>query len=307
MSAHHDLVSSFIPLETSLRGKLRRQPRVNGGMQRLGFNTAEFDWISEVADYLTEKKFTDAPLPLETLHTRLSEENKKWIPDNPVNFEHECAHRPSFQHLYERFIRHLGHNVFKRDFLFERTPILRFNFVGDMPDRFRSPSGRVLCYHSDTLFGDPFEGINCWLPLTRCYGTNAMAWADLEKSIPILERFSSGVEFDLDTYNEQGRQRFFESLCADRAWEDEVVNQCSPLEGTYGELTVFDPRCVHGTMENDSPATRVSMDFRLLFVDDEEALHAHWSKRDKAIPVESSDNLSFRRGAFYDERSAFEL
>lgn len=307
MNEMADVINPFIPLETSLEGKLHRNARIKDGIQRISYDTGRFDWLGELAAYIREKEFTDAPIPLETLHSRIAIDQQKWIPDNAVNHEHECARRPSFQKLYEEFIRYLSREVLKRDFLFEKTPILRFNFVGDMPDRFRSPSGRVLCYHSDTLFGDPFEGINCWLPLTRCYGSNTMAWANLERSISMLDKFSSEIDYDLDIYNEQGRKLFFEGLCQDLAWEEEVIDQCHPLEGEYGEVVLFDPRCVHGTMENKTPTTRVSMDFRLLFIDDEEALQRHWNSMNKSIPVESSDNLSFHRGAFYDERSAFEL
>ncbi len=58
-------------------------------------------------------------------------------------------------------------------------------------------------------------------------------------------------------------------------------------------------------MENLTDSTRVSMDFRLLFLDDAEALEQHW--KSTATPVDSADGLSIIRGEFYDTRSAFEL
>jgi hypothetical protein len=295
----------FAPIKKTVREQLHRRSRIEGGSTRITYPTERFDLRSEIVEYIKDSGFTDQPMPLEQLHTRVPLKDQKWPPHNLVNKNNECTNRPSFKIEYEKLIKYLAREVLQRDFLFEKTPLVRLNFSGAMLDRFRAADGRNLSYHSDTLFSDSFEGLSCWMPLTECFGSNAMAWAELEDGISILDQFSRDFDYDDKIYYSEGRKRFFDKLCNDKPWQEQVIRQCSPLEINYGEIMMFDQRCVHGTMENFTNSTRVSMDFRLLLLDDAEALEQHW--KSTAPPVDSADGLSIIRGEFYDTRSAFEL
>lgn len=90
---------------------------------------------------------------------------------------------------------------------------MRINFHG---------SKAVLCFHSDSEYGQTPEGVNLWLPVTKVWGTNSMY-----------------LESDVGRADFAPLQLEYGQACIFRG----------------GEL-------VHGTVDNDSGSTRISYDIR---------------------------------------------
>jgi hypothetical protein len=288
---------------SGLRDKLHRPPRLEGGVMRMRYPSDQLDVRGEAAGHVLDGGFTDQPLPFEDLHLRVGTEHKISSPSNALDNDDICQTRPSFRAVYERLVRYMA-EVLGCDFLFESTPNLRFHFPARLPDRYRGHDGRLLAYHSDTFFADPFEQINCWVPLSRCGGTNSMGFASLADGIDILDEFCRDFDYEEQVYVTEGRTRFFEKLRDDLDYQRRVIEKCPPLEADIGELILFDQRCVHGTLENTSSVTRVSLDFRILLLDDAEAIERHYRSLGRTLPIEGVENVPIGRGGFYDARSA---
>lgn len=172
---------------------------------------------------------------------------------------------PEVLRVYHGFIKHLSDAFFGEDLVFEATPQLRFHFPVPARDTHRRSDGRLACQHSDIMFGDYFEQINCWLPITACKGTNALEIAGFAASVGLIEEFVSARRLDLAGLYES-RELFFDELNRNDGFHEKVSQACRPVEANYGEALLFDSRCLHGTAENVEQETRVSIDFRVLTV-----------------------------------------
>ena len=95
--------------------------------------------------------------------------------------------------------------------------------------------------HSDCWSGDsPFQ-VNFWIPLTRAFETNGMFILPEDKSFQIFEKIRSGYKFD-----EQSRpdMKYF-------------------VTTEPGYAVVFNPTLFHGSVENETNATRISLNVRV--------------------------------------------
>jgi ectoine hydroxylase-related dioxygenase (phytanoyl-CoA dioxygenase family) len=178
---------------------------------------------------------------------------------------------------------------------------LRFYFPGFTLDGYRSPDGLALSHHCDIMFGDPFEEINCWMPLGRCKATNSLQLHSqgLSHSVSLLRKFAETIDFDFSRFWES-RDLFFLYLCSNTEFRSEVLASCRPMEMHYGEVLLFDPRLIHGTLDNEENETRVSIDFRLL------PLSAYWAERARG-PRHPRGGSRRLRGHYWHALSAFEL
>lgn len=288
-----------------LRQALQRPSPFPGGFHRVAYPTDRFDLRAAAAQHVAVRDYTETPLPLDDLHLRVPQE-AQLTEEGPLGAVSTNVNDtvPSLAHAYRGLIRYLAREVLGFDVVFEKNPFLRFHFPVRMPERYRSAQGTILAHHSDTMLGDYFEQINCWLPLSNCYGTNTLQCATLGTSVEILSDFAAELGFDAEAYA-TSRQRFFEKLLADEALQERVLQSCSPLETNYGEVVMFDPRIVHGTAENIENGTRVSIDFRLLPLDVYEAYARHFAESGQEPP--EFDGMQLLKGGYYDERTAFEL
>jgi hypothetical protein len=287
-----------------LNRALHRPPLYPGGMRRLQFDPDRFGWREAVAEYVMSRGGADA-LPLEELHRRLPLADQLPV-DGEMNRLSTLVldATPSLVTAYHAFVRYLAFEILGCDVLFERTPPLRFHFPVPLPERFRARSGRHLAHHSDTLFGQYFEEINFWLPLTSARGTSTIQMASFAESTRQLERVGAAVDHDFCRYRD-ARRLYFELLDGDEALQEQLLAECGPVEVRYGELLTWDARMVHGTAENREDATRVSIDFRLIPVATYEALMEQF-RQDGNTPPEVDGEMPVR-GDFYDARNASEV
>ncbi len=261
--------------------------RVQGTpIKTYGFSTTRYPLADLVIGLLTEKGFLSAADAgrlgdLTQLH--------RFLPRDAMAVDRSDTNAvsraffdtsPAFEDAYRRLIRDVVvGEVVHADCLFQRTPTMRFHFPHQDGCTWHP---RV---HTDLMLGHPPQEINLWLPLGRTEGTSAMRLASLEPSLALLE----AIDFDYDRLAQAGQND------ADfrRRWND----VSAPVELAYGEFIAFDPRCIHATQYNVSPLTRVSLDFRVIPVEDYETMR---------LPYRGTGRrrMAFARGAYYHEESA---
>ena len=112
-----------------------------------------------------------------------------------------------------------------------------------------------------------------------------MCIAGMTPSIELIE------EFDYDFARFAAAVQVDETVAARCA----TISQSVDLD--YGEFLVFDPRCLHATQFNQSELTRISLDFRVLPLEDYENIRYPYRGTGRR-------RLEFKRGAYYDERDS---
>ena len=190
---------------------------------------------------------------------------------------------PAFIDAYERLINDvLVDQIVGADCLFQRTPTIRFHFP-NQDGCFWHP--RI---HNDLMLGHPPQEINVWLPLGRTQGTSGMRIADLAASVALIEE----VDHDYAVLARKGQH--------DPDFRRRYKAASVPVELAYGEFIVFDPRCIHAPQYNVSDLTRVSLDFRIIPVEDYDAMRLAYRGTGKR-------RMPFARGAYYHDQSAAAL
>ena len=176
----------------------------------------------------------------------------------------------SFYRLDDGFLAHyrdliafLAREVLNTDFLFQSSPVVRFHFPARFPHALRSATGRGQQLHSDLLGGHPKTMVNGWLALTATSGGNALHLSSRAAGIAILTRFAELAALDEVRYR-ASLSDFYSLVGRDPAFADLVEEACPAIAMAPGDVVLFDPRCVHGGVENHEATTRVSIDFRLL-------------------------------------------
>lgn len=270
------------------------------GIRDVPYETEVHDFAGSITRLLLEKGLIEEPVSLDLVHRHVA-------PDAVVVDEHGLNGLTrafydtdaAFEDLYLRFVKHLVGDVLGFDCIYQRQPTVRFHCPGAFPDIYKSAEGRMLGYHSDTMLGHPFEEINVWLPATDCYGTNAMVLSSLSDGRELLEPFLADLGGDADTYHSRSRPMWLEKLRSDTDYVRQVVERCPPYPMSYGSVLLFDPRCMHGTDENREVHTRISLDFRLIPVEAEEAMTREYVGTGRS-------KRKFARGDVYAEKSALE-
>jgi hypothetical protein len=285
----------------ALRALLTREPVIPGGIRRVPYATDLIDIRGRVAEALRDNGVIEEPLPFEEFHRRVRPD--RLLPLQELDGAPSVQAHPAVREAYHRLVSFVARDVLGFDVVFEANPFIRFHVPAPMPLRYRGRNGRLLAHHNDILVGDPFEQVNCWLPLTRCRGTAAFHMSTLERSTPLLLRFAAARGLDATTFI-GSRALFYEMLATDEAFQEEVVAACVPLESDYGEVVVFDARVLHATTENTEDLTRISIDFRLVPLPAYDRRAAGLAQGATSPPP---GGIAPLRGAFYDARTAFEL
>ena len=288
-----------------LKQDLRKPPLFRQGFFRAAYPVKRMNLRAEATKHIVKQGFINRPVPLEELHLHVRKEDQlaQRVPLNAVVLS--ILEPPSgYMKAYHRLLKYMAQEIFKFDFVFEQIPVTRFHFPVRYSDQYRTKEGNLMLHHSDMFIGDVSDQINCWLPLTKCYGTNSLQLASLPDSIKILHRFCRDFDYHLSTFR-NSRELFFQKSVSDLDFQATVVQSCSPLNAEFGEVYFFDPRIIHGAAENVEKHTRVSLDFRLLPLDRYEAMIRHHQNTGQKVPEHLGRPLI--KGAFYDERSALEL
>jgi ectoine hydroxylase-related dioxygenase (phytanoyl-CoA dioxygenase family) len=254
-----------------------------------------------VRSLLRSKGFVEDSVLLQELHLYVEKELQS-IDANGFNSLTYAFYETDsgFQSTYFQLIKFLVQSVLHFDCFFQTVPNVRFHFPQPFHNSFRDENGHLLAHHSDTMLGHPFEEINCWLPLTDCYGSNTLQLAPLRDSVAFLEALCKDFNFDSQVYHRYGRQLFYDRLLRDLDYRQSVLNSCSPVVLSPGELILFDSRCIHATAENEESFTRISLDFRLIPV-------SVYASIDRVYRSAGKSGRAFVRGDVFYQESANEL
>lgn len=290
-----------------LRDELTAASGIEGGLERHRWPASRIPLRDTIAQFVRREAKLREPLPFETLHRRLGPGLQRPVGDLPPLVSLRQAGTATLN-AYHRLVSHLASEILGYDLVFEADPFLRLHFPLPMPDCWRTQDGTVVSHHTDTFFGEPLRGINCWVPLTSSVGTATLQYLEFERSTRLLDRFVDDTGLNLQSWRRGTtdghiptvRRAFFAWLTADVRRLRQLLDDCLPLELDYGELALFDARLVHATAENREHATRVSLDFRVLPLDLYERIEANGPPR----PVQGKRLV---RGGWYDGRTAFEL
>ena len=272
---------------------------VAGGLKKVSYPVPAIDFRAEINNLLIQKGFVDRIVPLEELHLHLRPEDRVATAFNNVT-EAFYETNDQFRQIYFSLMKYIAQEIFDFDFIFQATPTIRFHFPGPYEDMYRSKDGKYLGYHVDGMNGHPMEEINCWLPATSCYESNALQIASLEDGIRILNLLLDDINYNEEIYLKSGFDLNYMKLNSDPEYLRLAVNSCKPLSMKYGELLVFDPRCVHSTAENQEKHTRVSLDFRLIPVE-------AYDKLTREYKSQGRSGRMFARGDIFYQSSVREL
>ncbi len=274
---------------------------IGNGIERISYAKSNLDFAAELRRLLVVKGFTDFECELVDLHRNVSIENQIvdiHLLNNVTKAFYETSDR--FRELYLGLIAQLAESIFPTDFLFQETPTIRFHFPTRLPERFRDAAGRYLGHHNDGMLGHSHDEINCWLPLTDCRGSAALEMASLDDSISALKEFALSIGNDAETYSRRGRSLFFELMTSNPTYGIKVIEACRPLPMHYGELLVFDSRCIHAPAENDGSETRISFDFRIIPL----ARYESWTREYRSA---GRSGRAFSRGDIYAAESGKQI
>jgi len=281
--------------------ELTKPSLIDGGLQKISYPVDQYDLRTEITKLVVEKGFTKEPVPLEELHNHLSPKvmaiNEHGINQITRNF-YETSEK--FQEIYHSLIKHIVDHISTDDFLFQDVPTIRFHHPVAFSDIRRTENGSQLNFHTDSMLGHPLDEINCWLPLTKCYGNSALQIATLEQGITSLTRLAEDCDYDAESFYTMGHEPIFKLMTADAEYLKFILDACKPAPMDYGELLLFDPRCIHGTAENNENDTRVSLDFRLIPVD-------AYNNLGRVHKSGGSSNYTFTRGDVYAAKSVREM
>ncbi|WP_024678409.1 mitomycin antibiotic biosynthesis protein [Pseudomonas syringae] len=204
---------------------------------------------------------------------------------------------------YYKFVNwlslHLGF-----DFVFEHNPLVRYHIPAKLDDRYRLPDGELFTHHSDTLLGDYFQQINMWLPFCDVKNTAALSVCSKHVSLCTLRTFAQEQGYGYNEYKDS-RVDFFDYVKQRPQLMADLRMDAMPTNLRYGQCLMFDPRILHGTAENTESLTRVSMDFRIIPVDDYESILKELDRQGGRPNNYEGEGLI--KGEFYNALTAREV
>lgn len=225
------------------------------------FDTERYPFRKVITDLLFEKgilgkSLGDTPPPLEDLHHHLTEDqmalDRSGISQVASQF-YEL--NKEFNKIYCKFLQeYVCDGLFKEDLIYQQNPTIRFYFPKAKGFTWKP------VYHTDIMLGHPPQEINIWFPLTRIFGSNSMGIASLEDSLEIFGRYNFNFN------------KFAVGVQEDKKLQDDLEGITKSIIGDYGEITLFDSRCIHVLQNNQTNITRVSIDIRVVPVREFESL-----------------------------------
>ena len=127
-----------------------------------------------------------------------------------------------------------------------------------------------------------------------------MTVSSLPDGIAILNQLLEDINYLDDVYRQSGWDLFYMKMNSDPEYQRLVRQSCPPIALNYGECMLFDPRCVHGTTENQEDHTRVSLDFRLIPVN-------VYSQMTREYVSQGRTHRKFIKGDVFYGKSVLEL
>ena len=147
-----------------------------------------------------------------------------------------------FREIYHAYITEVVRPFVGQAFYYQRIPGIRLHLS--------KAKTKTVQYHTDEWYGHGENVINFWSPLTHAYETNTLYLATLSDSYEVVNALEKS-KADMNAIN------------------DRLRSICTPLDIDSGETICFCARVAHGAEANETPDTRVSIDYRVLLVGDD--------------------------------------
>jgi len=219
------------------------------------YDCTRFDFQAGIRRLLQKKGFHTAS-DLGQLHTTIASEKRDLDADQLNEVSRSFYDTDNeFLSLYRRFIAEIIIPIFGQAIYFQATPTIRFHFPRQAGFDF------LPTFHNDVMLGHPPQEVNLWIPITKSFESNAMLLMGLDDSMSFLG------DFAFDEFRKKTQTSAFnESLRA----------KSKAVTLDPGQFVAFDSRCIHATQYNETAATRISMDVRVIPVADYRGLHKNY-------------------------------
>lgn len=140
-------------------------------LNKLTYSTDDYDFRSIICDYLNlyqlDNIFVDQKITKE--NNQSTEYHKR--------FYNSLDNDNRLKSLYDDFISNVIKNLFDEEIIYQVTPTFRLQAIDNVS---------VFAFHKDTEYGHSDKTINFFLPITKCYDTNAL-WVESGSSFEPME------------------------------------------------------------------------------------------------------------------------
>ncbi|MGE0272087.1 MAG: phytanoyl-CoA dioxygenase family protein [Alphaproteobacteria bacterium] len=239
-------------LQRDLQRTSIAQKLFDGGVGQITYDRDQYPFARIIAEMLIEKGLVNRLIDLENLHLHLDPADMS-VDEHQINRVIKSFYdtNDKFISTYRRFIRDvIADRVIGEDVYFQEIPTIRFHFP------FAAGMDRIERFHSDIMLGHPPQEINVWLPLTDAKRAQNFVLTSLKASMAMM------AQFDFDP------NRFGAAIYEDAELLSHLRSAAQPVDIEYGRATIFDSRCIHAALLNQSDVTRISFDIRVIPVSD---------------------------------------
>ena len=140
-------------------------------LNKLTYSINNYDFRSIICDYLNiiqlDNIFIDQKI------TRSNNQSTEYH----KRFYNSLDNDNRLKSLYDDFISKVVKNLFDEEIIYQVTPTFRLQAIDNVS---------VFAFHKDTEYGHSDKTINFFLPITKCYDTNAL-WVESGSSFEPME------------------------------------------------------------------------------------------------------------------------
>ena len=140
-------------------------------LNKLTYSTDDYDFRSIICDYLNLSQLDNI-----FVDQKITKENNQST-EYHKRFYNSLDNDNRLKSLYDDLISNVIKNLFDEEIIYQVTPTFRLQAIDNVS---------VFAFHKDTEYGHSDKTINFFLPITKCYDTNAL-WVESGSSFEPME------------------------------------------------------------------------------------------------------------------------
>ena len=140
-------------------------------LNKLSYSTDDYDFKSIICEYLNIHQLDNI-----FVEQKITRENNQST-EYHKKFYSSLDNDNKLKSLYDDFISKVVKNLFDEEIIYQVTPTFRLQAIDNVS---------VFAFHKDTEYGHSDKTINFFLPITKCYDTNAL-WVESGSSFEPME------------------------------------------------------------------------------------------------------------------------
>ena len=140
-------------------------------LNKLSYSTDDYDFKSIICEYLNLSRLDN--IFVDQKITRENNQSTKYH----KRFYYSLDNDDRLKSLYDSFISKVIKNLFDEEIIYQATPTFRLQSIDNVS---------VFAFHKETEYGHSDKTINFFLPITKCYDTNAL-WVESGSSFEPME------------------------------------------------------------------------------------------------------------------------